>query len=130
MAKKILKILEQFGLIAIICVIGTLVEWSLHDILNALSVRPNYIGFSLIFGPFWAFFVYIVFRYYFKKYLTFAVLVSFNEAFLLDASLQAKHYFDGYDPILILPFMVLHFLLYLGPAVLIFKNFREVFGLE
>lgn len=130
MKTTILRGLKQIGLIAIICFIGVILEWSFHDLFNNFSIKPDYVPFAIIFGPIWAFIVYKIFRKYFKKYLTFAVVVSFNEAFLLDSSLQAKHYFEGFDPMITMLFMVLHFLMYMAPAYMIFKHFRSTFELE
>ena len=130
MLRKTPQILKQFGLIALICILGIILEYSAHDIFNNFSIRPDYVSFSLFLGPFWAFLVFRVFKRYFKPYWVFAIVVAMNEMFLLDAGLSAKHYFAGFNYFVILSFMALHFLMFLAPAWFIFKYFYNIFGLK
>lgn len=116
-------ILEQLAVVAIIVVIGTVIDWLVHQSRAEFAVPFIYFPNKIIFGTFWGFIALRLMRYFTRNPHWLAVWVFFWVALIL----QTKYFLQGYELWFVFLFMLLHWLMFLAPALVIFpKNERII----
>jgi hypothetical protein len=129
MVKKILsrpkllpKLAWMLGLVLVIIVAGTAIDFVVHSLSEKFAVPEYYFKDKIIFGTLWGFVAVLVFQRVHNLNLK-AVLMSATVAVLL----QIRYFLTGYALWFVILFLFLHFIMFLVPALIIFKKYPEVF---
>lgn len=120
--KNEIKVLEIIGLVLVILVIGTALDFATHSLSEKFTVPEYYFKDKIIFGTLWG----VVALWAFQKVKnpnTKAALFAGTVAVLL----QIRYLLTGYALWFVVLFLFLHFLMFLIPALIIFKRFPEIF---
>ena len=117
--KKNLKIII---LVLAVIVIGTVIDYFVHSTNPDFSVPAEYFINKIIFGTVWGSIFVFILRRYIKNPRALAAGVSLGVAIVL----QTKYFLQGYNLYFVFLFMILHFLMFLVPAWLLFKKWDKV----
>ena len=117
---------QQVGLIVLVIVIGTVFDRIAHQTSPRFDVPLEYYPNKIIFGSFWGFIYFKVLRNYIK--VNDPTRLAFLMSLLVAITLQTKYFLQGYDLYFVVLFMALHFVMFLAPAIFIFRRYRRVFG--
>ncbi len=123
LGKKDSKFLKQLGLVLVIAIIATIIDWIVHSSSPRFYVEFGYYVNKIIFSVIWGVIILFIFRK--LKNIT---AKTFIFAGFIALVLQVKYFLQGYDRFFVFLFMFLHFLMFLIPAWIIFKKFPEYFN--
>ena len=115
---------KQLGLIVLTIAIGTIFDWIVHHTSPRFEVPFEYYPNKIIFGSLWGFIIFKVLRNYIK--VKNPTHLAFLMSLLVAITLQTKYFLQGYDLYFVILFMVLHFIMFLVPAIFIFKKYKQV----
>lgn len=119
---KGIKFLKQLGLVLIIVVIATIIDFFTHSSSPKFYVPPEYYRNKIIFSALWGMIILFVFRKI--KNLTGKAFIF---AGFIALVLQIKYFLQGYDRFFVFLFMFLHFFMFLVPAWVVFKLYPKYF---
>lgn len=114
---------KQLGLIILIIALGTIIDFFTHQITPKFWVPWEYFPNKIIFGSFWGFVAFKIFRRLTQNPRYLALWMSLAVAVIL----QTKYFLQGYALDFVILFMFLHFGMFLLPALWIFKKYKKVF---
>lgn len=115
--------MKVLALMILIVLSATGIDWLSHQISPEYAVSSEYFSNKIIFATFWGLLALLALRNLHnvtKK----AVLISL----FISVILQTKYYLQGYDLSFVIEFIFIHFLAFLLPMLVIFRNFPELFG--
>src|SRR3989338_8356988 len=116
------KYLKRAGLVLVVVLIATLIDYIVHSSSPAYYVPAEYFQNKIIFALLWGF----VALWLTKKVKT-PVFKALIFAGLISIVLHTKYFLQGYTLSFVFLFMFLHFIMLLVPAVIIFNKFRKIF---
>ncbi|MBI2449115.1 hypothetical protein HYV49_02355 [Candidatus Pacearchaeota archaeon] len=119
---KRLNFLKQLGLVFVIVIIATIIDWMTHSLSPRFYVTFEYYRNKIIFSMLWGIVILFVFRK--MKNLTGKAFIF---AGIIALVLQVKYFLQGYDRFFVFLFMFLHFFMFLAPAWIIFKRYAKYF---
>ena len=116
------KFLKQFAIVFVVCIIATLIDFIVHSSSPKFYVDLEYYRNKIIFATLWG----MVSLFVFKK-----VKSVYKKAFIFSGViallLHVKYFFLGYDKFFVFLFLFLHFFMFLAPALILFKLYKELF---
>lgn len=123
---EIKRFLKQIGLILLMMLGGTAIDWVIHNLRNEWLVPTEYYRNKILFGAVWG-----VLGFYALKYW-WVVTSPRKMALLVPAViagvLQTKYYYQGWDVLsFVLVFLFLHYFMFLPFSWFIFTKYRAVF---
>ena len=116
------KFVKEIGLVLVISLIATFIDWIVHSSSPRFYVEPEYYRNKIIFATLWGMIALFVFKKI-KNINLKAIIFSG----VIATVLQVKYFLQGYDKFFVFLFLFLHFFMLLIPALIIFRKFREVF---
>ena len=119
---KGVKFLKQLGLVLVIVIIATIIDWITHLSSPRFYVPTEYYRNKIIFAAFWGMIILWVFHK--VKNLTGKAFIF---AGFIALVLQVKYLLQGYDRFFVFLFMFLHFFMFLVPAWIIFRRYSKYF---
>ena len=120
-----MKWVKIIALILLIISLGTVIDYIVHQMDPRFSVPNSYFPHKIFYGTLWAFAGYVVFRKSITTPLRAALIISATPAVLL----QTMYFIQGHQLVwVVFFFLVLHFLMFLLPAYVICKKFKNVFA--
>ncbi len=122
LTEKIKIILSQTAVIALVVIIGTIIDWLAHTSREEFAVPFIYFPNKIIFGIFWGLIALRLMRYFTRNPYWLAVWVFFWVALIL----QMKYWLLGYELWFVWLFMLLHWLMFLVPALFIFPKNKHI----
>ncbi|MEK6855271.1 MAG: hypothetical protein AABX73_03545 [Nanoarchaeota archaeon] len=125
MIKKRGNLAKQVGIVLLIVVVATLIDWGVHSSRPEFFVDFEYYRNKIIFATLWGLVaLWIASKYRIestnKRALIFAGLIS--------VVLQTKYFLQGYDLFFVFLFMFLHFFMFLIPALIAFNKYKKIFA--
>lgn len=124
MDSKYNLILKRIGLLLVMMLVATLIDWMVHSSSPKFYVPFEYYRNKVLFGAFWGLVGFYVFKRWVKNLNWLAVTVAAVIAIVL----QTKYFLEGYDLYFVFLFMGLHFIMFLIPTSIIFKKFPRIFS--
>ena len=121
MTKKLL--LQQLGMIFLIAVIGTVIDYAVHSIHISFYVDMAYYRNKILFAIVVGVTALWVFRTWIKNPAKLALTIYA----IVAAGLQVKYFFLGYDRFFVFLFLILHYFMFIIPAVFIFRKYPHLF---
>lgn len=119
-----MKYLKQLGLVLVIIVVGTIIDYVVHSASESFYVPFEYYRNKVLFGVFYGFLFLHVGRWLgIKK----AEWLAFFSLAVVAISLQLKYFLQGYDLFFVILFLFFHFFMFFIPGVFIFRRFRSIF---
>jgi len=116
------KYLKRIGLVFIVVIIATLIDWITHSSNPSFYVPFEYYHNKVVFAFLWGFVA---------LWLARNVKSMTKKAFIFSAVialvLQTKYFFQGYDLYFVFLFMFLHFGMFLVPALILFNKYKKIF---
>lgn len=116
-------ILKQLGLLLIIAVIGTIIDYIVHSSSIRFYVDPVYYRNKIIFATVVGMLALWVLRNWIKNPTKLALAVYGVIALLL----QVKYFILGYDRFFVFLFLFLHYFMLIIPAIPIFRKHPNLF---
>ena len=120
---KIKNILKQIGLMLIVVLVATTIDYIVHSLNESFYVSFDYFTNKVIFATVWGIVGLFIFRNYIKNPTKLAIATS---AFIA-VVLQTKYFLQGYPLFFVFLFMFLHFLMFLVPSIPIFRKYSSLF---
>ena len=120
---KIKNILKQIGLMLIVVLVATTIDYIVHSLNESFYVSFDYFTNKVIFATVWGIVGLFIFRNYIKNPTKLAIATS---AFIA-VVLQTKYFLQGYALFFVFLFMFLHFLMFLVPSIPIFRKYSSLF---
>ena len=121
----VLRLLKQAGLLLMMVVAGTLIDWGVHSAYGPWYVEGEYYLNKIIFGT-----AFGVAGYYALKHIlgvrTLRGMVWGVPA-VIAAILQTKYFYQGRDPGFVVFFLFGHYLMFLPGSWYIFRKYPGVF---
>jgi len=117
------NILKQIGLILIIVLIATIIDYFTHSTSQSFYVPAEYYRNKIIFATVWGLIAILILENWIKNPTKLAIAMSATIAVVL----QTKYFFLGYDLFFVFLFMFLHFVMFLIPSILIFRKYQHMF---
>jgi len=117
------KYLKRIGLVFIVVVIATIIDWITHSSSPSFYVPFEYYHNKVVFAFLWGFVALWLARNVksmTKKAFIFSALIAFV--------LQTKYLLQGYDLYFVFLFMFLHFVMFLVPTLIIFNKYKKIFS--
>lgn len=115
--------LKQIGLILLIAVVATIIDYFVHSTNPSFEVPAEYYRNKVIFATIWGLIAVWILRNWVRNPTKLAVAMSAVIAVVL----QVKYFLQGFDLFFVFLFMFLHFVMFLIPAIPIFRKFRHLF---
>jgi hypothetical protein len=113
---------KQLGLVIVVVLIATAFDFAAHHTSPRFAVPPEYFRNKIIFATIWGMLALAVFR---------RIADPVSKAFIFSGAiavvLQVKYFLQGYDAFFLALFLALHFLMFLAPAVIIFRKYPQYF---
>ena len=120
---QIKNILKQIGLMLIVVLVATTIDYVVHSLSESFYVSFDYFTNKVFFATIWGIVGVFVFRNYIKNPTKLAIATS---AFIA-VVLQTKYFLQGYPLFFVFLFMFLHFLMFLVPSIPIFRKYSSLF---
>ena len=117
-----MRILKQLGLNIVVVTFGSLVDYGAHLMSPLFSVPPPYLPNKLMVGSLIAVVAFYVGRRFIRTPDRLALFVCAVVAILL----QVRYFLEGYNLFFVFSFLVLHFLMFLLPAHLLYRKFNTL----
>lgn len=117
------NVAKQIGLVLVIVVIATIIDYFVHSTSERFYVDFEYFRNKIIFATIWGLISLWVLRFWIKSPTALAIGVSAVIAILL----QIKYFTQGYNLFFVFLFLFLHFLMFALPAILIFRKYPQLF---
>ena len=118
---------KRIGLILLIIVLGTVIDYVVHQLDPAFSVPSSYFPHKIFYGTLWGFVGYLVFGTWFKLLKT-PFWVAFTIAAVPAVLLQTMYFIQGHQQLwVVFFFLVAHFFMFLLPGYFICKKYVSVF---
>ena len=125
MEKQLLSIwIFRIGLLLLIVVLGTIMDWAIHSLSPAFYVPLEYYRNKVLFGVGWSLVGLFFYRWLGIKRAEYLALAIF---FTVAVFLQAKYFLQGYDLFFVILFLFLHFFMFFIPGVIIFRRYKIFF---
>lgn len=117
--------MKVLALMILIVLSATGIDWFVHQISPEYAVSSEYFSNKIIYATFWGLLGLLALRYL-HNVTAKAILISL----FISVILQTKYYLQGYSLSFVIQFIFIHFLAFLLPMLVIFRNFPELFGDE
>jgi len=119
--KTVLKIIL---IIFLSIVIGTIIDFIVHQTNPSFSVPFSYFPHKIFYGALWAVVAFFIARKFTKKWLE----LAFISAFVSAVALQTIYFIQMHLALdVVLLFLALHFFMFLAPMIPLFKKYRNLF---
>ena len=116
--------LKRIGLILVVILVGTAIDFGVHSISAYLYEPPSYFTHKIAFGAFWAFVAYLIGRKFLKTPFSLAFAISGVTSVLL----QFYYFWLEHDPLgKTVFFLFVHFFCFLIPGYFIIKKYKHLF---
>ncbi len=119
------RFLKQAGLILLMMVLGTIIDYFVHSSRAAFYVEPEYFRNKIIFGAVWGLLSFFVLRDW--LHIRNPKQLAWGVPALIALFLQTKYFYQGRDNFFVFLFLVLHFLMFLPFSYWIFIRFQKIF---
>lgn len=123
MAMKLHHHMKVLALMILIVLGATGIDWLAHQINPEYAVSSEYFSNKIIYATLWGLLGLLALRNL-HNVTRKAILISL----FISVVLQTKYYLQGYDLSFVIEFIFVHFLAFLLPMTVIFRNFPELFG--
>lgn len=116
--------LKQLAIIMLVIVIGTFFDFFAHNASPRFAVPGEYFINKIIYGSLFGLIFFKISRNWFK--VTRPGYLAFWMSLGVAVVLQTKYFLQGYNLFFIGLFMILHFIMFLAPAYLLFVKNRSI----
>lgn len=119
------RFLKQVGLIIVMMVLGTAVDWAVHASRAEWGVPFEYYQNKILYGAAWGLIGFYALKYWWgmRSPQQFAIWVPA----IIAGVLQTKYFYLGYPRSFVFLFLFLHFLMFLPFSWYIFTRYPRVF---
>ncbi len=118
---------KRIGLILLIIVLGTVIDYVVHQMSPNFSVPSSYFPHKIFYGTLWGFVGYLVFGAWFK-WLKTPLWTAVAIAAVPAVALQTMYFIQGHQlKWVVFFFLVAHFFMFLLPGYFICKKYASTF---
>lgn len=120
------RILQQILILVVVMGLAVIIDYIAHSTSSKFAVPPEYFRNKIIYGALNGFVAFGILKLFFRSPNKLALGVSLVVAVVL----QTKYFLLGYNRFFVFLFMMLHFFMFLVPALVMFNVFKKVIAPE